>query len=89
MGQEGLGQSDSQEASGHQFLCKATQMSVLPLSRGLGQAVFRGPSSAHHPHACMPGDPRTESHIGLHLGSLPLLLPMFLPLLLSVSLMNN
>ena len=89
MGQEGLGQSDSQEASGHQFLCKATQMSVLPLSRGPGQAVFRGPSSAHHPRACMPGDPRTESHIGLHLGSLPVLLPIFLPLLLCVSLMDN
>ena len=32
-GQEGLGQSDSQEASGHQGLCKSTRMSVLPLSR--------------------------------------------------------
>ena len=34
-------------------------------------------------------DPRIESHIGLPLGSLPLPLPMFLPLLLCVSLMNK
>ena len=28
---------------------------MLPLSRGPGLAVFRGPSSTHHPRDCVPG----------------------------------
>ena len=63
----GVGQSDSQEASGHQGLCKATRRSVLPLSRGQGLAGFRGNSSTHHPRACVPGAERACAVVSMAL----------------------
>lgn len=59
MGQEGLGQSDSQGASGHQGLCKATWEVCAPSVKGLGAGWFLGhflPSP--HLCACVPGEQR-------------------------------
>ena len=59
LGQEGLGQSDSQGASGHQGLCTATwevcTPSVLRAQDGRVPGHFL-PSP--HPRACMPGAQR-------------------------------
>ena len=56
MGQEGLGQSDGQGASGHQGLCKATLDVCAPSVQG----AEAGPVQGHvlpslHPRASVPG----------------------------------
>ena len=59
LGQEGLGQSDSQGASGHQGLCTATWLVCAPSVLGAKDGRVPGhflPSS--HPRACVPGAQR-------------------------------
>ena len=58
-GQEGLGQSDGQGASGHQGLCKATLDVCAPSVKGAGAGWFLGyflPSP--HLCACVLGEQR-------------------------------
>ena len=72
LGQEGLGQSDSQGASGHQGLCTATwevcALSVLMNEDGrvLGH-LFPSP----HPRACVPGAQRACGAVSVALEGMP------------------
>lgn len=55
-GQEGLGQSDSQGASGHQVLCKATWEVCAPSVQGAGAGRVPGPFlPSRHLRACVFG----------------------------------
>ena len=68
MGQNGLGQSDSQGTSGHQGLCKATLDVCVPSVKGAGAGWFLGyflPSP--HLCACVPGEQRAYGAVSVTL----------------------